>query len=73
MRPRLSPSASARLPRLAPAQNAGGFPVTTTAPTDSSASNWSIAATISSTIGADSELRSSGLLSVRVATPTRSR
>ena len=33
-----APSASARLPRLAPAQNAGGAPVTTTAPTPSSAS-----------------------------------
>jgi hypothetical protein len=45
--------------------------VTTTAPTDSSASNASIAVTMASTIGAVSVLRSSGLLSVNVATPSR--
>ena len=68
--PRLAPSASRRLPRLAPAQNAGGVPVTTIAPTDSSASNASIAATISVTIDAVSVLRSSGLFSVSVPTPS---
>ena len=70
MVPRLSPVASARLPRFAPAQNAGGVPVTTIAPTVSSASNASIAAMISATIGAVSVLRSSGLLSVSVPTPS---
>ena len=70
MVPRLSPVASARLPRLAPAQNAGGVPVTTIAPTVSSASNASIAAMISATIGAVRVLRSSGLLSVSVPTPS---
>ena len=68
--PRLDPSAEPRLPRLAPAQNAGGAPVTTTAPTDSSASIASIAATISSTIGPVRVLRSSGLFNVSVATPS---
>src|SRR6478609_11774248 len=67
---RLSPVASARLPRLAPAQNAGGAPVTTTAPMRSSASISSIAATMSATIGAVSVLRSPGLFSVSVATPS---
>ena len=62
------PRPSPRLPRLAPAQNAGGAPVTTTAPTPSSASKRSMAATISATIGAVSELRSAGLFRVRVAT-----
>jgi hypothetical protein len=62
--------ASARLPRFAPAQNAGGVPVTTSAPTVSSASKASIAATISATIGAVRVLRSSGLFKVSVATPS---
>ena len=44
--------------------------MTTTAPTDVSASTESMAATISATIGAVSVLRSSGLLRVRVATPS---
>ena len=44
--------------------------MTTTAPTDSSASISSIAATISATIGAVSVLRSAGLFSVSVATPS---
>ena len=55
---------------MAPAQNAGGAPVTTSAPTDSSASIPSIAATISSTIGPVRVLRSSGLFNVSVATPS---
>ena len=57
-----------RFPRFAPAQNAGGAPVTTTAPTPSSASRASKASTISSTIGAVRVFRSSGLLRVTVAT-----
>src|SRR5258705_2295323 len=67
---RPGPAVDPRLPRLAPAQNAGGVPVTTTAPTELSASAAFIAATISSTIGSVSELRSVGLLRVRVATPS---
>ncbi|CAB4861253.1 unannotated protein [freshwater metagenome] len=57
-----------RLPRFAPAQNAGAVPVTTTAPTPGSASIDSIAAMISVTIGLVRVLRSPGLLRVRVAT-----
>src|SRR5687768_13534823 len=62
---RLSP----RWPRSAPAQKAGGAPVTTTAPTSSRASSSSKAATISCTIGIVSELRRSAAAGVRVATP----
>ena len=69
--PRLSRVADWRLPRFAPAQNAEPAPVTTIAPTDSSASNASTAATISSTIGDVIVLRSSGLFKVSSATPSR--
>jgi hypothetical protein len=68
--PRDSPSASAKFPRLAPAQNAGAVPVTTIAPIDESPSIRSIATTISATIGAVMVLRSSGLFNVIVATPS---
>lgn len=68
--PRLWPLAVCRLPRFAPAQNAGAAPVTTSAPIFSLPSISSIAAVISSTIGWVSVLRSSGLLRVSVATPS---
>src|SRR4029079_17166821 len=71
MLPRLCPVAVWRLPRLAPAQNALPAPVTTTAPTPSSASKASIAAPIPVTISAVSVLRSVGLLSVNQPTPSR--
>src|SRR5690606_14575009 len=69
---RSSPSRwlSPRCERSAPAQKAGGAPVTTTAPTSPSASSASSAATISSTIGRVSELRRSGAFRVTTATPS---
>src|SRR4051794_26911755 len=60
-----------RCDRSAPAQKAGGAPVTTTACTRSSASARSNAATMPSTVACDSTLRLSGSSSVTTATPSR--
>src|SRR6516162_9257848 len=59
-----------RLERSAPAQNAGGAPVTTTAPTASSASIWSNALHIAATMSVPSALRRPGSANVTTATPS---
>src|SRR5579884_3456322 len=58
-----------RLERFAPAQKAGGAPVTTTAPTPGSDSSRSKISTISPTMPSDRALRRSGSSSVTTATP----
>src|SRR6266536_3741949 len=72
--PRLSslcPLIAARLPTSAPEQNAGGAPVTTSAPTPSSTSSSSTATTISPTSPAVSAFLRSGSSSVSTATRSR--